>query len=95
MSHKMISLLLIQGLFIFVFMLQQNDGCLIILQMSFSSHLYGRCYLLPEQLSKDQSGISKNQNELYWVTFLNKLLCHPNLRFSITDGKGNTIIHNN
>lgn len=46
-----------------MFLLQQNDSCLIILQMSCASQLYGRCYLLPEQLSKDQ-------NALYWITFL-------------------------
>ena len=41
-----------------MFTCQQNDGCLILLQMSFASQLYSRCYLLPEQLSKDQSSMS-------------------------------------
>lgn len=61
----MMSHLLIHGLFILVFMLQENDGCLIILQMSFASQLYGRCYLLREQLSKDQNSHLTNQNVLY------------------------------
>lgn len=50
--------LLIHGLFILTFTLQQNGGCSVMLQMSFASQLYGRCYVLPEQLSKDQSSIS-------------------------------------
>lgn len=51
--------LLIHGLFILMFTFQQNDGCLITLQMSFARQLYGRCYLLSEQLSKDRKSTSK------------------------------------
>lgn len=68
-SHQMISHLLIHKLFILVFMLQKNDGCLITLQMNFASQLYGRCYLLPEQLSKDQNSTSNKSKLLHWVVF--------------------------
>lgn len=58
LSHHVMFRLLMHELFILVFMPQQNDGCLIIPQMNFASQWHGRCYLLPEQLSKDQSSTS-------------------------------------
>lgn len=69
-----------------MFILQQNDGCLIILQMSFASQLCGRCYLLPEQLSKDQSSTLANQNALYWITFLTQPLFLRDTGFPLLSG---------
>lgn len=84
LSHQVILRMLIHGLFIFLFMLEQNDGCLIILQMSLASQLYARYYLFPEQLSKKiKVEHLTNQTALYWAALHRQPLFLRNLHFSI------------
>lgn len=82
-SHQMMLHLLIHGLFILVFTRQQNDGCLIILQMSLPTNCMADVIYSENNCQKTKAVHLTYQNILGCVTFHRQPLHNATTGFAL------------